>query len=99
MDDSDAGSVVPMPGGRDWLVPFPEAASTLRRTPDTLVTWEARGLIPAVELDGGRKSTYASWLYAVMHSARPGRAGKLAEVTAAWWAAHDAAAPARKAVA
>lgn len=88
---SDHDAPVLRPGGRDYLVPFPVAASTLGRTPDTLENWEAKGLVPAVELDGGRKSTFASWLAAVMRSARPGRAGKLAEVTAAWWAAHDEA--------
>ena len=91
MSENDAA--VLRPGGRDYLVPFPVAASTLGRTPDTLENWETKGLVPAVELEGGRKSTYASWLAAVMRSARPGRAGKLADVTAAWWTAHDAAAP------
>lgn len=76
------------PGGRDYLVPFPTAAATLGRTTDTLQEWEAKGLVPAVELEGGRLSTYASWLSAVLASARPGRRGKLAEVTAAWWAAN-----------
>jgi hypothetical protein len=79
------------PGGRDYLVPFPVAASTLGRTTDTLDAWEEKGLVPAVELEGGRKSTFASWLAAVMRSARPGKAGKLADVTAAWWVQHDAA--------
>jgi hypothetical protein len=90
MSENDAA--VLRPGGRDYLVPFPVAASTLGRSTDTLDAWEAKGLVPAVELEGGRKSTFASWLAAVMRSARPGRAGKLADVTSAWWAAHEAAA-------
>jgi hypothetical protein len=80
------------PGGRDYLVPFPVAATTLGRSTDTFEAWAAKGLVPAVELEGGRKSTFASWLAAVMRSARPGKPGKLADVTAAWWAAHDEAA-------
>jgi hypothetical protein len=88
MSENDAA--VLRPGGRDYLVPFPVAASTLGRTTDTLDAWEEKGLVPAVELEGGRKSTFASWLTAVMRSARPGRAGKLAEVTAAWFAERDA---------
>lgn len=96
MDSSEAGTVVPLPGGRDWFVPFPEAASTLKRSVKTLDEYHEAGLMPAVEFPGGRKSTYASWLYALLHSARPGKAGKMADVTDAWWAAHDAAAPARK---
>jgi hypothetical protein len=86
MDGSE--TAVLRPGGRDYLVPFPVAASTLGRTTDTLDAWEAKGLVPAVELEGGRKSTYASWLAAVMASAKPGRRGVMADVTAAWWAAH-----------
>jgi hypothetical protein len=86
MDGSQA--VVLRPGGRDYLVPFPTAAATLGRTTDTLSDWESKGLVPAVELEGGRLSTYASWLAAVMASAKPGRRGKLADVTAAWWDAH-----------
>jgi hypothetical protein len=98
MGSSEAGEVVPLPGGRDWFVPFPEVASTLKRSVKTLEEYHEAGLMPAVEFPGNRKSTYASWLYALLHSARPGKAGKLADVTAAWWAAHDAAAQ-RKAAA
>jgi len=82
-------------------VPFSVAAATLGRTPDTLARWLEDGTVrvPVVELPGNWRATFASWLAAVMHSPRPGRAGSLAAVTEAWWAEHDAADPTRKAVA
>jgi hypothetical protein len=89
---SENEAAVLRPGGRDYLVPFPVAAATLGRSTDTLTGWLERGAVkvPAVELPGGRMSTFASWISAVLRSARPGVPGNLAEVTDAWWAEHDA---------
>jgi hypothetical protein len=73
--------------GSDRLVPFPEAADILHRDVKTLGEYFIDGLVPAVELPGGRKATYQSWIDAVLSAARPGIAPTLAEIAAAWWAA------------
>ena len=90
MDENEVTAL--SPGGRDYLVPFPVAAVTLGRSPDTLDNWLRDGTVevPVVELPAGRKSTFASWLAAVMRSCRRGSPGNLIEVTNAWWAAYDA---------
>jgi hypothetical protein len=73
---------------RERLVSWARAASVLGRSPDTLTNWYEAGLVPAVRTPGQRLSTYASWLDAVLASARPGRAGDVAEVTKQWWDEH-----------
>lgn len=82
-DDTGA----PRVSRRDALVPWPRAARVLGRTTDTLDNWHADPsiLMPAVRQPGG-KATYASWLDAVLASARPGRAGDMAEASRQWWA-------------
>lgn len=85
----DTGSR-PVAGRRDWLVPWSVAADTLNRTKETLTSWHEKGFIPAVRTPAGDWFTYASWLADVMASARPGKAGEMAEVTRDWWARHEA---------
>jgi hypothetical protein len=75
------------PGTRDRLVPFPDAARLFSRNPKTLDRWHEDGLMPAVNLPGG-KAVFQSWLDAVFASPRPGRAATLAEITTCWWADH-----------
>jgi hypothetical protein len=71
---------------RDALVPWPRAAKVLGRSTDTLDNWFADPAIamPAVQQPGG-KATYASWLDAVLASARPGVAGDMAAASRRWW--------------
>lgn len=85
-DDTGAGGP-PRTGRRDALVPWPRAARVLGRTTDTLDNWHADPaiLMPAVRQPGG-KMTYASWLDAVLASARPGQAGDMGEASRQWWA-------------
>lgn len=67
------------------LVPLPRAARMLGRHPDTLENWHRDGLMPMFSGPGTR-STYQSWLEAVLASPLPGRAGNLIEVSRKWWA-------------
>jgi len=71
---------------REQLMPVKTAARALGRSPDALRDWIADGLVPAVRTPGAQWSVYASWLTAVLDSARPGRPGDMTEVTRAWWA-------------
>lgn len=72
----------------DSLVPFPEAARRLGRSADTLRLWHDAGHCPAVVSPGGQWSTYASFIAAVLASARPGQAGQIEKIAAEWFAAH-----------
>ena len=79
----------PRPASKDSLVPFPEAARRLGRSPDTLRLWHAAGHCPAVVSPGGQWSTYESFIDAVLASARPKRAGVIEEIARDWFAAHS----------
>jgi hypothetical protein len=83
---------------KERLVTWARAASVLGRSPDTLTNWFEQGLVPAVRTPGQRLSTYASWLDAVLASARPGQAGDVAEVTRQWWDEHLQPVPVLEAV-
>jgi hypothetical protein len=78
----------PLPASKDSLVPFPEAARRLGRSPDTLRLWHDAGHCPAVVSPGGQWSTYESFIDAVLASARPKRAGAIEEIARDWFAAH-----------
>jgi hypothetical protein len=73
--------------GLDSLVPFPEAARRLGRSPDTLRLWHDAGHCPAVVSPGGQWSTYESFISAVLTSARPKQAGSIEQIARAWFAA------------
>ncbi len=73
--------------GPDSLVPFPEAARRLGRSPDTLRLWHDAGHCPAVVSPGGQWSTYESFISAVLASARPKHAGSIEQIARAWFAA------------
>jgi hypothetical protein len=73
----------------DRLVPFPEAARRLGRSPDTLRLWHDDGHMPAVVTPGGQWSTYESFIDAVLASARPRRAGSIEQIACHWFAEHD----------
>jgi len=79
----------PRPASWDCLVPFPEAARRLGRTPDTLRLWHDAGHCPAVVSPGGQWSTYESFIDAVLASARPRRAGVIEEIARDWFTAHS----------
>lgn len=72
----------------ETLVRWDIAAEILGRSPDTLDGWYEKGLVPAVRTPGQQKSTYRSWLDAVMSAARPGAAGDISAVARQWWAEH-----------
>jgi hypothetical protein len=74
------------PACGDRLVPFPKAAPQLGRTTDTLQNWYEEGHLPAVISPGGQWSTYASFIAAVLASARPGHAGRIEDIARAWFA-------------
>ncbi len=80
----------PRPASKDTLIPFPEAARRLGRSPDTLRLWHDAGHCPAVVSPGGQWSTYESFIDAVLASARPRRAGVIEETARDWFAAHTA---------
>jgi hypothetical protein len=92
----EIGTEAASPGG-DRLVPFPDAAVVLHRDVKTLGEYFLDGLVPAVELPGGRKATFQSFIDAVLTAARPGIAPTLAEIAAKWW--HEHGGPALKKVA
>jgi hypothetical protein len=73
----------------DRLVPFPEAARRLGRSPDTLRLWHDDGHMPAVVTPGGQWSTYESFIKAVLASARPKQAGSIDQIARHWFADHD----------
>lgn len=73
---------------RDCLVPFPEAARRLGRSPDTLRLWHDEGHMPAVITPGGQWSTYESFIDAVLASARPKQPGSIEGIARGWFAAH-----------
>jgi hypothetical protein len=73
---------------RHCLVPFPEAAIRLGRSPDTLRLWHDEGHMPAVVTPGGQWSTYESFIDAALASARPKRPGSIEETARDWFAAH-----------
>src|ERR1700689_5451518 len=72
----------------DSLIPFPEAARRLGRSPDTLRLWHADGHMPAVVTPGGQWSTYESFINAVLASARPKQAGSIERIALNWFAEH-----------
>ena len=72
----------------DFLVPLPEAARRLGRSPDTLRLWHDDGHMPAVITPGGQWSTYESFIDAVLASARPKQPGSIEEIARAWFVAH-----------
>jgi hypothetical protein len=72
----------------DSLVPFPEAARRLGRSPDTLRLWHDDGHMPAVVTPGGQWSTYESFINAVLASARPKQAGSIERIALSWFAEH-----------
>jgi hypothetical protein len=72
----------------DCLVPLPEAARRLGRSPDTLRLWHGDGHMPAVVTPGGQWSTYESFINAVLASARPKQPGSIEEIAREWFAAH-----------
>ena len=72
---------------RDQLVPVSRAARALGRSADAVRDWINAGLVPAVRTPGNQWSVYASWLAAVLESARPGIPGDMGEVTRLWWIA------------
>jgi hypothetical protein len=84
----EGADAAPRVSRKEALVPWPRAARVLGRTTDTLDNWFADPAIrmPAVQQPGG-KAAYASWLDAVLASARPGVAGDMAEASRQWWAA------------
>lgn len=71
---------------RDCLVPLPEAARRLGRSPDTLRLWHDDGHMPAVITPGGQWSTYESFIDAVLASARPKQPGSIEEIARDWFA-------------
>lgn len=71
---------------RERLVPVKLAARSLGRSADAVRDWVNDGQVPAVRTPGGTLSLYASWLSAVLTSARPGQVGDMSEVTARWYA-------------
>jgi hypothetical protein len=79
----------PRPASNDSLVPFPEAARRLGRSPDTLRLWHDAGHCPAVVSPGGQWSTYESFIAAVLASARPRQAGSIEQIACDWFAAHS----------
>jgi len=79
---------IPGPVRGDCLVPLPEAARRLGRSPDTLRVWHDDGHMPAVVTPGGQWSTYESFIDAVLASARPKQPGSIEEIARGWFAAH-----------
>ena len=79
---------IPGPVRGDCLVPLPEAARRLGRSPDTLRLWHDDGHMPAVVTPGGQWSTYESFIDAVLASARPKQPGSIEEIARGWFAAH-----------
>jgi hypothetical protein len=78
----------PRAARNDSLVPFPEAARRLGRSPDTLRLWHDDGHMPAVVTPGGQWSTYESFINAVLASARPKQAGSIQQIARDWFATH-----------
>ena len=96
MTVSAAAEETKRPSGRsitlpqpDRLIPFPQAARRIGRSPDTLRNWHDEGHLPAVVSPGGQWSTYESFIAAVLASARPGEAGVIEDIARAWFAERD----------
>ena len=56
--------------------------------PKTLAEYHVDGLLPAIEMPGGRMSTYQSFIDMVLTAARPGFAPTLKEIADRWYAEH-----------
>jgi hypothetical protein len=78
----------------DRLIPFPQAARRIGRSPDSLRKWHDEGHLPAVVSPGGQWSTYDSFITAVLASARPGCPGRIEDVARDWFAERGIAAEA-----
>ena len=76
----------------DGLTPIAVAAKRLGRSPWTLKRWYRKGILPAVIMER-RWYVPESFLAMVGTSPRPGRAGILEEIAAAWFAAHTPVPP------
>lgn len=87
MTDTATKAPISPASGLDSLVPFPEAARRLGRSPDTLRLWHDAGHCPAVVSPGGQWSTYESFISAVRASARPKQAGSIDQIAREWFAA------------
>lgn len=75
----------------DRLIPFPQAARRIGRSPDSLRKWHDEGHLPDVISPGGQWSTYESFITAVLASARPGCPGRIEDVARDWFAQRGAA--------
>jgi len=73
----------------DRLIPLSVASTRLGYSTDTLRRWHAEGHMPAVIGPGGQWSTYASFIDAVLASARPKQAGLIEEIARRWFAARN----------
>jgi hypothetical protein len=77
----------------DRLIPFPQAARRLSKTPDTLRRRHGEGHLPAVIMQR-QWSTYESFISAVLASSRPSKADVIEDIARAWFAERDIAAKA-----
>ena len=84
-----AGQQSPRAAREDRLVPFPEAARRLGRSPDTLRLWHDDGHMPAVVTPGGQWCAYESFIDAVLASARPKQAGSIEQIARDWFEEHS----------
>ena len=71
----------------DELLPIVDASQRLKISPWTLKRMHAKGNLPAV-IANSRWFVPESFVVMVLGSPRPGRAGLIEEVAAAWFAAH-----------
>jgi hypothetical protein len=71
------------------LAPITVAARRLGRSPWTLKRWYRKGNLPVV-ISEGQWSVPESFLAMVDASPRPGQAGVIEDIAAAWFAAHTA---------
>jgi hypothetical protein len=75
----------PGPFPADRLIPFPQAARRLGKTPDTLRRWHGEGHLPAVIMQG-QWSVPESFVAAVLASPRPSCPGRIEDVARDWFA-------------